>query len=140
MISFRPSENGDTKTFTGTAQPPDSPFDYGAMFDGAASLSTISGTWAGTLLDGMTTTVTISSSGSVAGSGSGCSFTGTVAPDSLNNFFNVSFTFGGSPCAFPNQTAAGVGIDYSLSDGITRRLLTALTVGTSAGTAFAGQK
>jgi hypothetical protein len=131
------TENGTALTFTGTALPPTSPFDYGTLFDDPASLSTISGTWTGTLLDGMTTTATISSSGSVTGSSSGCSFTGAVAPDSSKlNFFNVSLTFGGSPCAFPNQTATGVGVEYLLSDGITHQLLAAVTVGTSAGTVF----
>jgi hypothetical protein len=135
------TENGTMTTFTGTSVL-GSPFDYGTIsFETPASLSTISGTWTGTLLDGMTTTVTISSSGSVTGSSSGCSFTGTVAPDSSKkNFFDVSLTFGGSPCAFPNQTATGIGVEYLLSDGVTHQLLAAVTVGTSAGTVFAATR
>ena len=85
--------------------------------------------------------MTVSSDGSIAGSSSGCSFTGTVAPDgSKLNFFNVSLTFGGSPRAFPNQTATGVGIEYLLSDGMTHQLLVAVTAGSSAGTVFAATR
>jgi hypothetical protein len=135
------TENGTAMTFTGTALPPTSPYGYGTLFDDPASLSTISGTWTGTLLDGMTTTVTISSSGNVTGSSSGCSFTGTVAPDSSKmNFFNVSLTFGGNPCAFPNQTATGIGVEYLLTDGTTQQLLVAVTAGASAGTVFAASR
>jgi len=127
------TENGNNITFTGTSLPASS-FNYNSP----ASLSSISGTWTGTLLDGMTTTVTISSDGTVSGSSSGCSFSGTVAADSSNkNFFDVSLTFGSSPCSFPNQTASGIGIEYLLSDGVTHQLLAAVTVGTSAGTVFA---
>jgi hypothetical protein len=116
-------------------------WDYGTTFVTPASLSSISGTWTGTLLDGMTTTVTISSTGSVTGSSSGCSFTGTAAPDSSKtNFFDVSLTFGGSPCAFPNQTATGIGVDYLLSDNVTNQFLVAVTVGNSAGTVFAAER
>src|ERR1700722_4139094 len=87
------TESGTNITFTGMALPASS-FDYNAP----ASLSAISGTWTGTLLDGMTTTVTINSNGTVSGSSSGCSFSGAVAADSSSkNFFDVSLTFGGSP-------------------------------------------
>jgi hypothetical protein len=115
-------------------------WDYGTTFQTPASLSAISGTWTGTLLDGMTTTVNISSTGSVTGSSSGCSFTGTIVPDSSQtNFFDVSVTFGGAPCAFPDQTATGIAVDYLLSDGVTNQFLVAVTVGNSAGTVFAAE-
>src|ERR1700733_1817301 len=55
-------------------------WDYGTTFQTPASLSAISGTWTGTLLDGMTTTITISSTGSLTGSTSRCSFSGRVTP------------------------------------------------------------
>jgi hypothetical protein len=126
------TENGGNVTFTGTALPP-STFNFNTQ----ASLSAIAGTWSGSLMDGTATTVTINSNGSVGGSSSGCSFTGTVSADSSNkNFFDVSLTFGGSPCSLPNQTATGIGVDYLLSDGVRHQLLAAVTVGTSAGTVF----
>src|SRR5208282_1974774 len=126
------TENGTQITFSGTVLPASS-FNYSTP----ASLSAISGTWTGTLLDGAPTTVTISASGSVSGASQGCSFSGTVAPDSSNkNFFDVSLTFGGNPCALPNQTASGIGVEYLLSDGVTQQLLAGVTVGTSEGTVF----
>ena len=127
------TESGNAITFTGTAEPASS-FTYNT----SASLSAIRGTWTGTLLDGMSTTGTINSNGSVSGSSSGCSFSGTVAPNSSNkNFFDVSLTFGPSPCSLPNQTATGIAVEYLLSDGVTHQLLVAVTVGTTFGTVFA---
>jgi len=134
------AEGGTVTTFTGTSVL-GSIWDYGTTFQTPASLSSISGTWTGTLLDGITTTVTISSTGSVTGSSSGCSFTGTVMPDSSQkNFYDVSLTFGGSPCAFPNQTASGIAVEYLLPDGVTNQLFAAATVGNSAGTVFAAER
>ena len=110
-------------------------------YDTAASVSAISGTWDGTLLDGVTTTVTINSNGTVSGSNLGCSFSGTVTADSSGkNFYDVSLTFGASPCAFPNQTASGVGVYYLLSNGVTHQLLAGVTLGTSEGTVFFAQR
>lgn len=130
------TENGTAITFTGTSEPVSS-FTYNTP----ASLAAISGTWTGTLLDGMTTTTTISSNGAVSGSSSGCSFSGTVAADSSNkNFFDVSLTFGASPCSFPNQTATGIGVEYLLSDGVTHQLLAAVTTSTTFGTVFAAER
>jgi hypothetical protein len=130
------TENGTNVTFTGTSLPA-STFNFNTQ----ASLSAISGTWTGSLMDGTATTVTITSNGTVSGSSSGCSFSGTVAADSSNkNFFNVSLTFGGSPCSLPNQTATGIGVDYLLSDGVTHQLLAAVTSGTSTGTVFVAER
>jgi hypothetical protein len=134
------AEDGTVTTFTGTSVL-GSVWDYGTTFQTPASLSSISGTWTGTLLDGMTTTVTISSTGDVTGSSSGCLFTGTVVPDnSKKNFYDASLTFSGSPCAFPNQTANGIGVEYLLSDGVTNQMFMAVTVSNSAGTVFAAER
>ena len=130
------TENGTAITFTGTALASSS-FNYGT----AASVSAISGIWNGNLLDGMSTTVTINPNGTVSGSSAGCSFTGMVTADSSNkNFFDVSLTFGASPCAFPNQTATGIAVYYLLSDGVTHQLLAAVSLGTSIGTVFFAQR
>jgi hypothetical protein len=135
-ISGTLSENGSAISFTGAALPSSS-FNYNA----GASVSAISGTWTGTLLDGTSTTATINSNGNFSGSSSGCSFSGTVSADSSNkNFFDVSLTFGASPCAGPNQTATGIGVYYLLADGVTHQLLAAVTVGTSLGTVFFAQR
>lgn len=130
------TESGMSETFSGSALP-SSEFDYNTP----ASLSAITGTWDGSLLDGSSATVTINSNGRVSGSDSGCSFTGTVTADSSNkNFFDVSLTFGASPCLLPNQTATGVGVEYLLSDKVTHQLVAAVNVGTTAGTVFFAQR
>lgn len=134
------TENGHVTTFYATSLM-GSIWDYPNFQTTPASLSSIAGAWTGTLLDGMATTVTISSAGSLTGSSAGCSFTGTAVPDtSQTNFYDVSLTFGGSPCSFPNQTANGVAVEYLLSDGVTNQLLAAVTIGNSAGTVFAAEK
>lgn len=131
------TEDGTATTFNGTAVP-NSSFTYNTL----ASLAHITGgTWPGTLLDGMTTTLTITSNGAVSGASSGCSFSGTVAVDNSNkNFFDISLTFGPSPCSLPNQTASGVAVEYLLSDGLTRQLLAAVTSGTTFGTVFEAER
>jgi hypothetical protein len=127
------AENGFTEDFSGSVP---TSFNYNTP----ASLSAISGTWTGTLLDGSTATVNISSNGSLTGSDSGCSFSGTITPDTSNrNFFDVSLTFGPSPCAFANQTGTGIAVDYLLSDGVTTQLIAPINVG-SAATVFASQR
>ena len=130
------TENGTSVTFNGTALATSS-FNYNT----AASVGSISGAWNGSLLDGMTTAVTINTNGTVTGNSSGCSFTGTISADaSGKNFYDVSITFGSSPCAFPNQTATGVGVYYLLSDGVTHQLLAGVTLGSSVGTVFFAQR
>ncbi len=133
------NEEGSVTTFSGT------PYISSAYnYDTPASISSISGSWSGSLLNGVAATVTISNSGALSGSSSGCSFSGTVTPDSSNkNFFNVILTFGGSPCVIPNQTASGIGIQYILSNssetGPTFALAAAVTAGTQ-GTAFGAER
>jgi len=128
------SENGTTITFTGASLP--AAF---FNFNTPASLSDVTGTWTGTLLDGSAATVTINTNGTFSGSNLGCSLSGTVTPDSSRNFFNVSLTFGASPCLLPNQTESGIAIDSLLPGGTTRQLLAAVN-STTAGTVFAAQR
>jgi hypothetical protein len=135
------TESGTTTSFTGTGLPPASPWDYGDFFDTPPSVSDISGTWTGSLLDGSSATVTINSDGTVSGVSAGCSFSGTVAADPSNeNFFDLSLTFGDPPCLLPNQTATGVEVDYLLSDDVTYQLLATVNVGTTAGTVFVASR
>ncbi|MGA9566102.1 MAG: hypothetical protein WBS19_11310, partial [Candidatus Korobacteraceae bacterium] len=130
-ISGTLSEGGVSETFSGTGIP-SSEFNYNTP----AVLSNITGNWTGTLQDGTTAEVTINPSGTFAGSDSGCSFSGSISPDSSNkNFFDVQLTFGGTPCLLTNQGASGVAVDYLLSDGVTRQLLAGVTGG-NFGTVF----
>jgi hypothetical protein len=131
------SENGTSESFSGTA-PSSSLFNYNT----AASLSQISGPWNGTLTDGETSSFVVNSSGSASGvSSSGCAYSAQITPDSSNkNFFDVSLTFGGSPCSLPNQSATGIAVNYLLSDGVTNQLIAAVHSGSSFGIVFAGQR
>jgi hypothetical protein len=130
------TEGGTMTTFNGASLPA-STFNYKTP----ALVSAVSGAWTGSLLTGAPATVSIGTSGSVTGTSQGCSFSGTVAADSSNkNFYDVSLTFGASPCLLPNQTASGIGVEYLLSDNVTHQLLAAVTVGTSAGTVFAAER
>jgi hypothetical protein len=130
------TENGTPVTFNGTALASSS-----FNFNTAASVGSIVGAWNGSLLDGITTAVTINSIGTVTGTSSGCSFTGTITADgSGKNFYDVSITFGSPPCALSDQTATGVAIYYLLPDGVTHQLLAGVTLGNSGGTAFFAQR
>jgi hypothetical protein len=108
-----PSLN-QTGSFTGS---------YDSKYELTPSLATIAGTYTGTSGTssgvGDNVTLTISSSGTITGSGaSGCTFSGTVAPRSKGNVYNASITFGGSPCLFANTTVTG-GAYY---DAVAKRL------------------
>ena len=71
----------------------------------------------------------------------GCSFTGTITPDGSNkNFFDVSLTFGVSPCLMPNQKATGIAVNYLLSDGMTNQFLAGVSSGNSMGMVFAAER
>jgi hypothetical protein len=123
-----------TFDFWGSAMP-SSLFD----FNTPANLSHVTGLWTGVLFDGSIATVTVYSNGTFTGSDSGCSYSGTISPDPTKNFFNVSLTFGGSPCLQPGQSASGIGLEFLLSDGVTRQLLVGISSG-SFGSVFAATR
>lgn len=115
------SAGGLSETFTGSVIP-------NFNFNTPALLANVTGTWSGALLDGESATAIINASGDLAGLSSlGCDFSGTITPDSSNhNFFDVSLTFGGSPCTQANQTMSGIAVDYLLSDNVTNQLVVAV--------------
>ena len=114
-------------TFSGTPIP-SSLFTFGTP----ALLSNITGTWSGNLFGNVASQVTIAANGTFTGSGQGCAFSGTIAPDSSgSNFFDFTIRYGGSPCLLQNQTQTGVAVDYLLSDGVTRQLLAGVSSGSS---------
>jgi hypothetical protein len=131
------TEGSTSETFSAT-MPANSLFDY----SNGASIASISGAWSGSLTDGETASITVDSLGNVTGvSSDGCSFSATISPDSSGkNFFNISMTFGSSPCLLPNQSATGVAVNYLLSDGITNQLIAGVTSGNSFGIVFAAQR
>jgi hypothetical protein len=114
-----------TETFSGTAIPI-SRYNYNTT----AVLSNITGNWTGIMQDGTIALITIDPDGTFTGSNNGCSFLGTIIPESSNkNFYNVSLTFGGSPCPLGYPTANGIAVDYLLSNGVTHQLLLGATSG-----------
>ena len=96
----------------------------GFNYNTPALLSTISGTWNGTLIAGDTGTSTVtvnSSTGAVSGiTSSGCTFTGMITPQGAVNAYTTTLTTGGSPCANPNVTASGIAVTYPTTAGTTQ--------------------
>ena len=94
---------GSTTSFSGT---------YDAKYELTPTLVALAGTYDGALASSAgveNASVTVSTAGVVAGSGvSGCAVSGSVAPRTRGNVYNIALTFGGSPCRFPNQTLTGI--------------------------------
>ena len=122
VIGSTAYSNGATSNFSFSPLPN---FNYNTP----ASLSTVSGSWNGTLLDGETTSVTVNSStGAFSGlTSSGCSFTGVIAPVASVNVYTTTITMGNSPCANPNVTAPGIAFAYLTGSGTTQLIAEAAT-------------
>lgn len=124
--------NGDLRAnfssggfFNGSASLPDSRAEFvGTVpatavynYNTAADLASISGGWNALDLLGNALAFSIDASGNLVGNyPSGCQFSGTLTPRaSGKNVFNVSISFGSTPCPQPNLTFNGVAIDYALA-------------------------
>lgn len=113
---------------------------YSADFEVVPTLATVTGTYTGQValsVGVQSATVTVLGNGALSGTGGGCAFTGTAAPRTDGNAYNISITFGGSPCLFANQTFVGLA-HYDA----TRRLLRAAAPNASRtdGVLFVGTK
>lgn len=97
-------------------------------YQSPASLSSIAGSWSGFFSDGRSGVTTITSSGSFAAvTSGGCTMSGTIAPrPSGKNVFNVSVTFGPSPCLLARATVTGVALSGTSRPGV-RTLAVAVT-------------
>jgi hypothetical protein len=107
--------SGTTSTFT-TA--------YSSLYELTPSLTAVAGVYsgqAGYSSGFQATVVTVSSSGAIQSTSNGCSMVGTASPRSDANAFNVSLTFGASPCHFAGQTLTGI----AYYDSATKRLYSA---------------
>ena len=130
---------GSTNTTFNLAPIASSTYVYGTP----ATLSSVSGNWTGNMLSGTSAAISINNgTGAIAGSNSGCNFTGTATPRaSGKNVFDVSVTFGASPCALPGQTATGIALTYSIAGTALKQLLVAIQDSTKAnGTMFFAQR
>jgi hypothetical protein len=111
-----------TSSFSATTVPTSS-FNY----DATPKLSDISGFWSGALLGGVAADATIQQDGTFSGTSQGCSFTGTIAPDSSgHNLFDVTIKYGAGNCSLPGVTQTGIAVDYLLSDAKTQQLVAAV--------------
>ena len=96
-------------------------------YNRAASISDVQGSWMGTMSSGSSATVTITSSGAIAGSSAGCLFSGTATPRSSGkNVMNVSVTFGAAPCVLAGQTTTGIAINYTIAATNQKQLIVAV--------------
>ena len=87
-------------------------------YNAAANLSDITGKWDLTSLRGFSNSLTIDSTGAFSATSAGCSFSGSFVPRaSGKNIFDVSLSFGASPCVLAGQSLKGIGLDYVLSNG-----------------------
>ena len=132
------AENGIATTFT-LAVPVQMTYNYNTP----ASIGSISGTWSGWLLNGETATITIAANGLISGASSlgGCAFSGTATPrPSGKNVFNVSLTFGNSPCVAANQTVSGIGLTYPLSNGRNQLIFGLISASHSQAIAFGAER
>ena len=110
----------------------------GYNFNTPAALSTITGSWVGSLLTGVATTVTISSNGTLTGSGAGCTFTGTIAPDTSGvNVFATTITYG-TGCPSVGLVESGITLSYITTSG-TRQLVSMVSSSTTGGAFFANR-
>ena len=90
---------------------------YSSDYELTASISTIAGKYVGTsesvnssnsISSSDAVTFDINASGNITGTGnSGCTFSGTIQPRTSGNAYNVTITFGASPCQYPGTTITG---------------------------------
>ena len=123
--------NGNVGTFALT------PLTSGSYnFNTPAVLSTLTGAWTGTLLTGVATTVTIASNGTLTGSGAGCTFAGTIAPDPSGvNVFATTITYG-TGCPTVGLVESGISLSYITTSG-SRQLISMVSSATTGGAFFA---
>jgi hypothetical protein len=130
------TEGTQTVTFSGSAISTAN-FNY----DQPASLAAVAGSWTGGTLNGSVGTVNISSTGVIAGSTSGCTFTGNLSPRaSGKNVFNATITMGPAPCTAPGVTGTGIALNYRTNSGKSQLLVAGIDSTKSVGTAFLAQR
>ncbi|MDR5779166.1 hypothetical protein QCE63_06950 [Caballeronia sp. LZ065] len=124
--------NGAKTTFAGA---------YDPNYDTVPMQATVTGTFKG---ESMTNggrdpnvTLTADATGSITGTGAGCTFTGSIKPHASGNVYDLTISFGGGTCAYPNATASGVAV---MSGTTMRAELQTLQSPTKAGVLFVGAR
>jgi hypothetical protein len=110
----------------------------GYNFNTPAVLSTITGSWVGSLLTGVATSVSINSNGTLSGSGAGCTFTGAISPDPSGvNVFATTITYGAG-CPTVGLVESGITLSYITTSG-TRQLVSMVSSATTGGAFYASR-
>jgi hypothetical protein len=98
--------------YPGTPPRPTFSANYSADYELGPNLADIAGNYSGTsgtIHGSETVTFDINGSGAITGiKSSGCTFSGTINPRTSGNAYNVTITFGPSPCPYPGATVNGV--------------------------------
>jgi hypothetical protein len=113
------------------------------VFGTPASLTPITTSpWVGSLLDGSPVTISISSAGVISTTSGGCTVSGTITPNSTDNYYTLTNVGFGGSCStgLANKTASGVGIYYLLPNGTTQQLFLPIIVNNSVATIFYASK
>lgn len=123
--------------FTGIA-PAISVYDYNA----AANLANIAGNWTMRDLLGTSLTLSVDTAGNFTGIyASGCALSGTLTPRaSGKNVFDMTISFGPTPCTQPSRTFSGVAIDYAPSTLARALVMAGTTTDRAEGTALYGTR
>lgn len=107
--------------------------------DATPSLASLVGSWTLSAIDGEGINLTVSANGAFsARSAFGCNFTGSFAPRTTENAFDLNLSFGPAPCLLPGQTARGIGAVTPLAGGRNQLIVAAVTPDRQAGTAAFG--
>ena len=116
------------------------------QFSTPGSISTIAGTWTGTLLDGTQLTLSITTSGSITTTtSSGCKIgttpSGPLTASTSNNLFTATLAFSSScaPALAGQSSTAAVAMVFTLPNTATPQLIITATIGSTAGTVFTAQ-
>lgn len=111
-------------------------------YAGTSTLSDVTGAWGVQFNTGDLAIVDVAGDGTFAStSKTGCRFSGRVEPTtSGRNVFAITTTFGGAPCLIQNQTASGIAVRHTLSDGWPGMEFAVVTADRRAGIVGSGTK
>jgi len=110
-------------------------------YDVAASLQAVQGSWNMLTLVWAPATLTVSATGTLAGSADGCSFTGTLTPSAKGkNYFVAALTYGAAPCTLAGQISTGIAVASTLADGRRQLAIVGVIPARTAGTALIGAR
>lgn len=120
-----------TSTFSGL---------YNSIYDTPATLAALTGTYTGNYYTGAPVTMAISSTGSIQGTSTNCSFTGTATPRSTGKYvYDVSLNFTGTACAPGTGAATGQAV-LGTSNGSTYLYTVGLNTAKTNGFFWIGRK